>query len=105
MFPGVRKRLESLQARICGDVVLDAVLQCCLPLRHNRCRQVQVDDDVQSLRDERTSLRSTLQKRDARILHLEENLTQVSRAVCGADLHCLAPRHTLLAPFIRLGCL
>lgn len=32
---------------------------------------------MQSLRDERASLRSTLQKRDARILHLEENLTQV----------------------------
>jgi hypothetical protein len=62
-------------------MVHDAVFAYDVPVRHSHCRQVQVDDDVQSLRDERTSLRSTLQKRDARILHLEENLTQVLRAV------------------------
>ena len=71
-------------------MVLDAVLPYHVPLRHSHCRQVQVDDDVQSLRDERTSLRSTLQKRDARILHLEENLTQVVRVVlCFVTCACL----------------
>jgi hypothetical protein len=71
-------------------MVLDAVLRYHVPLRHSHRHQVQVDDDVQSLRDERASLRSTLQKCDARILHLEENLTQVVRIVlCFVTCACL----------------
>lgn len=73
-------------------MVLDAVLPYHVALRHSHRRQVQVDDDVQSLRDERASLRSTLQKRDARILHLKENLTQVLGApLCFADFNLLTP--------------
>lgn len=40
----------------------------------------QVDDDVQSLREECARLLGVIEKRDARILQLEENLAQVGRA-------------------------
>jgi hypothetical protein len=56
--------------------------------------QLQVDDDVQSLREERTRLRSTVEKRDARILQLEENLAQV----CSVARHNIVQHHTVLHP-------
>lgn len=52
---------------------------------------------MQSLREERARLRSALEKRDARVLQLEENLAQVSRP--HAAVLC---RRSPLNPFLYL---